>query len=401
MRAKRSPAMRFTLALGAVASLALAGAPAMASGSSAQGGAPAAPAAPATCPVSQAKLTAAAKRASAAVEPVLNWATADFANCRVVVDAHPDKLDKAMARLKGAGGFLPALEGKPLPATTATLIAVLVREPKPACLLVYPWSLLCHQWSWEQIVLAPDMTGNGRGEILVTGNSLLLRYGFLPGNKLTEHYFVSDDFANTVVYAPGDWDGDGINDIIAVRQGTGKMFLYSGLSDVARAKTPGSKAGTKRQIGQGWGGYTVIPAGDLTGDGIIDLLAIKQSTGDLYLYAGDGKGGFKYPYPKVGNGWKGYSLYAAGDINNDGKADILSIDGKGDLYFYAGKGNGTFAKKIKVGNGWGGYELSAGADLNGDGYADIVSRDDDGQVFFYAAKGGGQFAKRVLIAQHW
>ncbi|MCL1897387.1 MAG: VCBS repeat-containing protein, partial [Micrococcales bacterium] len=156
-----------------------------------------------------------------------------------------------------------------------------------------------------------------------------------------------------------------------------------------------------RQIGQGWRDYRVIPAGDLTGDGMADLLAIKISTGDLYLYAGDGQGGFQYPYPKVGNGWKGFDLYAAGDVNKDGKADILSVDSGGDLYLYSGNGNGTFAKRVKVGNGWAGYTLAAGADLDGDGIADIVSRDTRGNLFFYAGTGGGQFAKKVKIAEGW
>ena len=159
--------------------------------------------------------------------------------------------------------------------------------------------------------------------------------------------------------------------------------------------------GNKIQIGQGWGGFRVIPAGDLTGDGFADLLVIKQASGELFLYAGNGKGGFKYPYPKVGYGWIGYDLYAASDINKDGLADILSIDSKGDLWFYAGKGDGTFAKKIQVGNGWAGYRLSAGADLNGDGMADIVSVDSKGTLFFYAAKGGGLFAKKVQIGAGW
>jgi hypothetical protein len=167
------------------------------------------------------------------------------------------------------------------------------------------------------------------------------------------------------------------------------MYLFPG--------TGKGGIGAKRQIGQGWSGYRVIPAGDLNGDGNVDLLAIKEATGDLYLYAGKGDGGFQYPYPKVGYGWKGFDLYAASDVDKDGKADILSIDAQGDLYFYAGKGDGTFAKKIKVGYGWKGYDLSAGADLNGSGMADIVSRFSDGTLYFYAAKGGGLFSKKVQI----
>ncbi|MCL1897807.1 MAG: VCBS repeat-containing protein [Micrococcales bacterium] len=124
-------------------------------------------------------------------------------------------------------------------------------------------------------------------------------------------------------------------------------------------------------------------------------------TGELFLYAGDGRGGFKYPYPKVGYGWQGYDLYAAGDVTRDGKADILSIDSKGDLYLYAGRGDGTFAKKVQTGNGWKGYDLAAGADLDGDRIADIVGRDGSGNLYFYKGNGDGSFAKKRLIATGW
>jgi hypothetical protein len=245
-----------------------------------------------------------------------------------------------------------------------------------------------------QLVLSPSLTGAKFGDVLrVDAAGDLWRYPSSATGALGARVKLGSGFSDITVYAPGDWNGDGKNDVIGVEVATGKMFLFAG--NGKGGLTP------QKQIGQGWQDFRVIPCGDLNGDGFVDLLAIKNSTGDLFLYAGDGKGGFKYPYPKVGYGWIGFDLYAAGDINGDGKADILSIDLKGDLYFYAGKGDGTFAKKIQVGNGWIGYQLAAGADLNGDGLADIVGLDSKGTLYFYGAKGGGLFFKKVQIATGW
>ncbi|MCL1898626.1 MAG: FG-GAP-like repeat-containing protein [Micrococcales bacterium] len=275
-----------------------------------------------------------------------------------------------------------------MPSGAVTVTASFARDPVPPS----PKPAAVKQM--VQIALSPSQAGRQYGDVLaVDQQGTLWRYPSSQTGALAKRSQIGTGWKDLALYAPGDWDKDGHNDIIAVDQATGKMYLYPGKGD--------GSIGPRRQIGQGWGGYRVIPAGDLTKDGNVDLLAIKESTGDLYLYAGTGTGAFKYPYPKVGYGWKGYELYAASDINNDTKADILSIDRAGDLYFYAGKGDGTFAKKIKVGHGWKGYDLAAGGDLNGDSMADIVSRYSDGSLFFYAATGGGAFAKRVLIGTGW
>ena len=304
--------------------------------------------------------------------------------------------------MKAIGAGLHPVEfGQPMPVSKLGEVVVVLKGEPPACIMPDPMPPC--GWFMTQIVLSPDFDGDGRGEILtVDGLGHLFRYSLLANNTLGPWQFLSGgSWLSTKVYAPGDFDGDGLSDLIGVGS-TGKMYLYPGTGKLYHQYPDGGNPlGPKRQIGQGWAGYKVFPVGDLTGDGIADLLAIKESTGELFLYAGNGRGGFKYPYPKVGWGWKGFDLYAAGDVNKDGKADILSIDQNGDLYFYAGRGNGTFAKRVKVGNGWTGYTLAAGADLNGDGLADIVSRDEDGNLFFYAGMGAGQFAKRVRIARGW
>jgi len=246
--------------------------------------------------------------------------------------------------------------------------------------------------SFDQIVLSGDVTGNGRGEILAVDQAGLLSLHETKANGGPKRppYFDGMGFKYHKVYAPGNWDKTGRADVVTTTV-DGKMWLFP--------RDREGVLGKKRQIGQGWGGYTIIPVGDVNGDGNPDLLAIRNSTGDLYLYAGDGRGGFKFPYPKVGYGWKGYELFAAGDLDNDGKADILSIDKAGDLWFYKGKGDGTFHKKVQVGNSWHGYKLAAGADLDGDGLADIVGRDSAGRLYFTRQRVPGASRRRCWSEQ--
>ena len=55
---------------------------------------------------------------------------------------------------------------------------------------------------------------------------------------------------------------------------------------------------------------TVIGAGDLTSDGRSDLLA-RTPAGKLYLYRGNGTGGFAAPGQVVGTGWQVFNSVLA------------------------------------------------------------------------------------------
>jgi len=121
----------------------------------------------------------------------------------------------------------------------------------------------------------------------------------------------------------------------------------------------------------------------------------------LLLYSGNGKGGFKPGYRQVGSGWKSMQLFAAGDMNVDGKADILGVNSAGQLFFYPGKGDGSFERAVQVGHGWNGMTLVAGADLDGDGKADILGRTKDGDLLFYRGRGVGTFMAPIIIGSRW
>jgi len=247
---------------------------------------------------------------------------------------------------------------------------------------------------FTQIVLTPDMTGNGRGGILALDKKgQLVLFTTKPDGTLnTPPLGVATGLAGYTIYAPGDWDRDGKADIIAVSP-DGRMFLLKGRG--------GGVVAPKVQIGHGWASLTVIPVGDLTGNRIPDMLAINKKDGKLLMYQGNGKGGFKPGKRQIGHGWKTMDLFAAGDLNRDGKADILGVKADGKLFFYSGKGTGTFNPSKQVGHGWKGMTLAAGADLNGDGRSDIVGKTKDGRLLLYKGKGVGTFHPAVQLATGW
>ena len=94
---------------------------------------------------------------------------------------------------------------------------------------------------------------------------------------------------------------------------------------------------------------------DFTGDGISDIVAVDWWDGGcLHRWAGDGSGGFGAGVQVSGCGWGPYksSLSAPGDLNRDGKGDIVSIASGGSsdcLYRWYGNGNGSFGRGAKVG----------------------------------------------------
>ncbi len=152
--------------------------------------------------------------------------------------------------------------------------------------------------------------------------------------------------ASTMTGSQGDLNGDWTNDVVAREASTGALWLYGG--DGRGGWLP------RRQVGTGWQGMSVIDtAGDLSGDGKPDVLAREAATGALWLYPGNGAGGW-LPRVRVGSGWQGMDLVLGpGDFTGDRAADVLARDRtSGDLWLYPGNGAGGWLSRARVGTGW-------------------------------------------------
>ncbi|MEW1889399.1 VCBS repeat-containing protein [Streptomyces sp. IBSBF 3010] len=192
-------------------------------------------------------------------------------------------------------------------------------------------------WNQVSLSLASSLDNDGWGDLLQVYNGTL----WVGAEEIGSGWQVYNSLTG-----PGDLSGDGKGDVLA-RDTKGDLYLYKG-------NGLGTKFAAKVKVGYGFNTYNkIVGAGDLSGDGIADVVA-RATDGTLYLYKGTGDAAKPLSArSKIGTGYNIYKQFAApGDLDGDGKADLVGVDGKGDVYRYSSTGTGTIAKRVKIGYGW-------------------------------------------------
>jgi hypothetical protein len=163
------------------------------------------------------------------------------------------------------------------------------------------------------------------------------------------------------------------------------------------AATGHDSSGVTILLGDGNGGFTVAPgspfaafvgvkphnhglaAGDVNGDGKQDLTVGHQDIGAIAVLLGDGRGGFAAAQGSPSRIGRGFYPHALGDMNGDGRVDVVAPDILGS------------AIVVALGDGRGGFAVANGSpfrvkprpffvlleDINGDSRLDVIATHDD------------------------
>lgn len=184
----------------------------------------------------------------------------------------------------------------------------------------------------------------------------------------------------------GDLNGDGVNEFVLTATttlgSTGRVYVYDGATGAERFRASGSSGA--------WLGFDAGPAGDVTGDGVPDVIAGAPGIGnggpgEAFIWSGDASGVDPAPvWSGVGEAagdQYGHNIAGGGDFDGDGVADFVVTAaehdtagaGAGRVYIYAGSDHALiatidgFAAGDRFGSG-----VCFVEDVTGDGRDEVV-----------------------------
>jgi RHS repeat-associated protein len=189
--------------------------------------------------------------------------------------------------------------------------------------------------------------------------------------------------------ALGDFDKDGIQDLIAGHGGNGAitLFFYKGLGD--------GNFGPAQPLptAQGSGNWMMDgTAGDFDCDGNLDFVCSGDSR-YIFFYWGNGDGTFKADVRDWGDAGRGMD---AGDLNEDGRVDLVrGVYSDGNIRVYLSNGDRTFTETNRIQQSASDRYGVVVGDFDEDGHLDLLANSaGSGDITFFKGLGDGSFTNR-------
>ncbi|WP_163513265.1 protein kinase domain-containing protein [Fodinicola acaciae] len=228
-----------------------------------------------------------------------------------------------------------------------------------------------------------DYSGDGVGDLLAITTDGGLRY--CPNQTKTQPNHVPFDTCTDI--SQDGWDtyrhileadmtGNGVTDLLAVTM-DGQLYYYRNL----RPTNPQAPLLDERiYTGNGWFSNFRIMLADVSGDGSADLLGIdpSASSGKLIYCANNASVNPDHrPFVGCEDGgganWNSATQVSAGDLDRDGRADLLTTDTRGTMFYFHNSGHSPpFSTGVPIGGGWEKDSKIFLADVNGDGLLDVI-----------------------------
>jgi len=214
-----------------------------------------------------------------------------------------------------------------------------------------------------------DLNGDGDLDVVI-GND---RHhpGRIYSNDGSRRFTLAGSFGspewNSRTVLLSDLDGDGRPDLV-----------------IANRDRPNQPGGTYACLNDGGGQFpscrvllqesaSDIAAGDIDGDRAVDLVVPHADRGRSSVLLNDGRGGFDEKRPFGLRGLAvGVGGVALGDLDADGRPDIVLADQAGGASAYFNRSGGAFSDGVPIGDSRDRVFSVHVADMNGDGKADVV-----------------------------
>jgi VCBS repeat-containing protein len=224
-----------------------------------------------------------------------------------------------------------------------------------------------------------------------TVSNRVVIHGAFSGRH-TYSFTVNSNIVNvqpTGIFRPGELVSVSL---LAGIRGTGFFQLQNGFNWSFTTRAPrGSAIFTRSTLNTNVYAAYSVATGDLNGDGRMDVLVLCQ-TAPPQIYFNLGNRSFTNRAETLGLDWS-FTLPSTaiiGDFNGDGVPDILVSQGSSTARVGLNNGNGTFTP-VDLPHPPSGVKFLATGDFNGDGSLDVVGAFLNGVIWIWLNDGTGHF----------